>query len=274
MREENINFRIILRVALALLPALLGLTTPALIICAYDIAFSLILFGQGTCVIASLSAVLLSMLYCGLFGASAQMQGLFLGIEAVLCGVACGYSVTEKKNFYFGMWAATFGFLLPSCVNLYLVAGAKGQSVADFLTSSLLHEMRIQIDNVLVQAGLESGAFDSIINTIGKIIVMSIPSILVITSLIVGYIIMWIVCFALRKTPLNIKHSFSEIILPKAVPIFFIFAVVSSVLLSKADELYIGAALNSVIILGSLCDSILYGFFGSERRSYSVYRTM
>lgn len=251
MKEERINFGTILRIGLSLLPIILGLPVPAMVICSYNIAMSFLLCGPITCLVSSLSAICLSMLFYGIFGALGELQGLYLGVEAVLCALACVYAIHKKRGFYTGMWLASAGYLLPNCVNLYTHSAKAGQSIAQFLTEMPLEIARLQLEALGKQVGMQPDALADVFNLIAKMTVIVVPSMLVISSLLVGYAVMWFICAPLRKTPLRVEHSFAEIRAPRTAVICLVLSIAAAALIKNSTASY--ALLNIAIIFGSIC---------------------
>ena len=185
MNEERVNFGIVMRTAFSLIPLLFGLPTPAMVLCAYNISMSYMVCGPITAVASSLCTVCLSMVLCG------QLQGLYIGLQAVLCAAACIYAVRKKSGFYTGMRLAAAAYLLPSCADLYFSAKKAGESIADFLTKQPLELMKSQLHALCAQVGTGTESVDALLSVITKFTVMIIPSVLIISSTVIGYIIMW-----------------------------------------------------------------------------------
>lgn len=253
MREEKINFSIIIRIAMSLIPIFLGMPTIATIVCAYNIAMSLILIGPMTCLISSLCALFLSMLFCGFIAIGGEVQGLFISIEAILTGVVCAIMTVKRESFYKGVWLTAAAYLVPSYINVMQSAYKTGQSVADYLTLASFEQVKVSLAQTLSQLQLSEEALIDILDTIREITIMIIPSVLVIVSIVIGYAIMWYVNYSLRKLPIKNKteHSFSELRMPRIsiiilILIFALFFVSSS---EKMDYIFI----NMIVVLGGLC---------------------
>lgn len=254
MNEERINFGIVIRTALSLLPLLFGLSAPAMVLCAYNIAMSYIICGPMTAIAASLCTVCLSMVLCGTFGAAGQLAGLYIGIQALLCGAACAYSVKKRRSFYFGMRLAAAAYLLPSCTELYFSAKKAGLSIADFLTKQPVELMQSQLRALGAQVGVSTDAVAQAVSIVSDFIVMIIPSVLIISSMVIGYTVMWCVCAPLRKTPMKIDHSFSKLRTPKTVAVLLAAALAAAALSGNDTVTY--AAVNLAMIFSAVC------FFG------------
>ncbi len=254
MNRDKLNFRVILRIGFSLLPILFGMPTIAMVICAYNLAMSFVFCGPLTAFVSSLSAVCISMFFCSSYGVGAQLQGLFLAIEAILCAAACIYAVLFKKSFYPGVWLAAGGFLVPSFISLYNDAAKAGMSVAQYLTQLPLEMLRLQLESVpleLQQAGFNAVAVEKILEKVGEITVMVIPSMLILCSVVIGYIVVWSVTSQLRKLPFGIKHSFSHIRLPRSMVAVLALALILLVLGVWEELSYISA--NVFLVLIFLC---------------------
>lgn len=259
MKQERINFGVILRIALSLLPVLFGMTFPSMVLCSYHIVLSLLIFGPTTCVIGSLSTIGLSMVACGIFGAEGEIQGLYLGLQSVLCALGCIYAIIGRRGFFTGVWMAATGYFIPSYINIYTMAHSEGKSLAVFLTEMPVEMAKMQINMIAESANIDVSIINTAMEKLFELMTMIVPSILIVTSIAVGYIVMWVVCSPMRKPPFSeskiaIQHSFGEIKAPKPVSVLFILALVLMFLVKNETVVYVLA--NSAVILGSLC------FFG------------
>lgn len=233
MREEKLNFGIIIRIGISLLPLLFGYSLPAVIWCAFNIAMSFIAYGPMTSFVSSLCAVCISMFFCGLFGEGAKLEGLFISLQAILCAAACIYTVAGKKKFFSGVWLASIGYLIPSFLSAKNAASHFGQSVAQYLT-----ELPFQMSKAEIMAGLGdpslemyAGEIERILGHLHNSLMLLVPATLIISSVVVGYIIMWCVAARIRSLPIKFDHSFSEIKIPRLMILF----VAVSLILTLAD---------------------------------------
>jgi len=259
MKEERINFGVILRIALSLLPVLFGMTFPSMVLCSYHIVLSFLIFGPTTCVIGSLSTIGLSMMFCGMFGAAGELQGFYLGLQAVLCAAGCIYAIMGKRGFFTGAWLAAAGFLIPSYINMYTMAHSEGKSLAVFLTEIPIEMSKMQFDAMAQQTNIDMSVLSALMEKLFEFMTMIIPSILIVTSIAVGYIVMWVVCSSMRRPPFSdsqyaIKHSFGEITVPKTVSILAVITFVLTIVVKNEAVAYVLA--NAAVVFGSLC------FFG------------
>lgn len=250
MREEKIRFDIIWKILLSLLPILLGMPTLAAVLLAYHIAMSFLFLGPLTSLVASLSGVCISMLFCGAFGEGAKAQGLFLGIEAVACAAACVYTVIKKKGFYSGVWTASLAYLCVSFAQLSSLAFSAGMSVAEYLTSAPIELFRMQISLVGESEAL-SYNLENLIAVLEKVMQMVVPSVLVISSVLVGYAVMWLITVNLRKIPGGIAHSFATIKLPRTAVLLFLPLIVLFCLFPKGDAAYVFVNVLLVLTAGA-----------------------
>lgn len=251
MREEKIRFSIIWKIIMSLLPILFGMPTLAMVLCSYNIVMSFLFMGPLTMVVASLSGVGLSMFFCSSFGEGALLSGLFLGLEAVLCAIACIYTVVQKKGFYPGVFSSSLMFLLVSFTELMKQSQTAGMSAAEYLTSVPIELSRMQLAS-FSESGVNIPAetIEKLLSQLRELTVMIVPSVLVISSLAVGYAIMWLVVSNLRRIPGGMKHSFSEIRLPKITALIIVLAFILFVMNPKGSLSYV--FLNVLIILLAL----------------------
>lgn len=247
MRRDKLNLGVILRVMFSLIPILFGMPVFAVILCTYNIVMSFVVFGPLNAFVSALTATCLSMLLCGTYGEAAKLTGLFIALEAVLCSIACIYSAVIKKKFFFGVCLTSLGYLIPGFINLRMEAAEAGLSVIDYLVSAPMEMVRSQLGAVLSQTQ-QTEHIDAIIEITSNFTAMIVPSILIISSLFVGYVIMWSIAVQMRKHPQGIRHSFSEIRIPRtALPVLIISAV-SLIFLIKSDFMFVPVNLIMVII--------------------------
>ena len=128
-----------------------------------------------------------------------------------------------------------------------------GLSITDYLTKVPVESLRIQIESSLKEAGveIESLQLDKIFESVQNLVAMIVPAIIIVMSIIVGYIIIWCVCARLRKVPGAIQHSFSEIRIPRTMVI--IIALVIGLLFLDVEKTVNYVAVNLLMILLCLC---------------------
>jgi len=223
MRNDKLNFGVILRVMVSLIPLFLGLPTLGIIFCAYNLAMSYIVFGPLTAFVSSLCALCVSMLFAGSFGVAGELTGFVIGIQAVLCAAGCVYGYGHKRRFYFGLCLATVGVLLPQLLYTRYQAFSVGVSIAELLVpqADVVKMMMGEALNQLGSAGVEGSVIETVIDTVREITTMLIPSALIISSAMIAYGSMWSVAAQLRRFPaFGAVHSFSHIRLPKMMVAF------------------------------------------------------
>lgn len=253
MREEKLSFSIILRMGLSLLPILFGMPFAAMIWCSYNIAMSFIVIGPVTSVVSSLCAMCISMFFYGFYGEGAKIEGLFLALEAILCAGACIYTVNKRKDFFSGVWLATAGYLIPSVISLKTYAHNAGMSIADYLTKLPVEQLRenFALTNEQYALGLDTAVIEGLVGYIHSFVTMLVPSILVISSVIVGYAVMWTVCARMRSVMPEVRHSFSEILIPRVMII--VMAICITTFLFNINQTVNTITINVFTILLYLC---------------------
>ncbi len=251
MRQERVSFHIIWKILVALLPILFGMPTVAMVICAYNIAMTILCIGPVTALVASLCAICISMFFCGTYGETAKLQGLFIGLEAAMCGIVCAYAIIKKKGFYNGVLLAGGAFLLLSFTELYNVAAKAGMSVAQYLTGVPMELFRMQIAS-FTEGGVNIPVetIETLIDAIERVVVMIVPSILVISSLAIGYGVMWLVTAQMRRLPVGITHSFAKVRLPRTAVIIMVLSFALFFMSPQGKLSYI--FLNALMVLGAV----------------------
>lgn len=255
MRQERLNIGLFFRIGISLLPIIFGMPTVAMVFCAYNIAISFILCGPLTSVVSALSSVCISMFFFGIYGEGAKVQGLFVSLEAVLCAAACVYALIFRRNFFLGVWLAAAGFLVPSFASLRCEAAKMGLSVARYLTDMPVAIMKEQFNMFISQnkIQIDAGLFEKLIDTVHNLTIAIIPSMLVITSIIIGYVIMWLVSLHERRFRGGISKSFSHIRMTKSMLVFIAAAILVCVFNIHKSATYV--AMNIFLIMAGI------GFF-------------
>lgn len=224
INDEKIQFGTIIRILFSLFPLLFGMPTVAMVLCAYNIAMTFIMIGPVNAALGALSSVLISVLFYGMFSPGTDIQGVFLGAEAVLCAAACTYAAVKRKGFFTGVYMSAAAYLVLSVANLRMLSSKAGQSIADFLTAAPLEFLKSQAEAVSAGTAVSADNITKLIDYIGKITVILLPSVLVVSSVAVGYIVMWCVASSLKRTPLSMNHSFAQLKMPKSA--FFVMLAV------------------------------------------------
>lgn len=232
MREEKLGFGIILRIGVSLIPLLFGYSLPAVIWCAFNIAMSFIVYGPLTSIVSSLCAVCISMFFCSFFGEGAKLEGLFIALQAIMCAAACVYTVAGRKKFFHGVWLASIGYLIPSFLSVKNAASEMGLSVAQYLTDLPFQMTKAEIMAGMSDPALEmyTGEAEKILELLHYALMILVPATLIISSVVVGYVIMWCVTARLRTLPIRVEHSFSEIKIPRFMIAFTVLSLVVSLI--------------------------------------------
>ena len=250
MNKERINIGIILRMATSLIPLFLGMPTIATILCAYNIAMTFVVCGPISSIISGLGAVIISALFGGFLMPDGELYGLVIGIEAVLCAAAAIYAVVKNIGFFRGVWLASAGHLIPSFIYTYVLASKNGESVVGYMVSQPIKMLTESVKPALEEAASGIAAFDEIIEIVQNVTSMILPSVFMISSIVVGYIVMWAFNAGLRRAPIGYKHSFSTLIVPKSVVIVMLAALVLELTINtKLEYVFV----NVFVIMGGLC---------------------
>ena len=237
MKQERINFSIILRIALSLVPIFFGMPTVAVVLCAYNIAMTAVLIGPVTTLISSLCTVCFSMLFCGFIAPGGELHGLYNALEAVLAGLCAGIIIVKRESFFKGVWLSSAAYLIVSYANIMQASHKAGMSVAQFLTEASFQSMSMQLSAMLSEMKLDEAAIISVVELIKNTTIMIIPSMLILSSVLIGYAVMWFVKNSLNKLPLKekINHSFAHLRMPKVMVIILALSLVLSFVI-KSEE--------------------------------------
>ncbi len=264
MREDKLNFGILIRIFVSLLPILFGMPTVAAITCSYTVAMTFLTGGIVSTIACSLTGIAAAMfLSSSSYGEGGTLMGLMIGVQAVLCAGGGIIGLFKKKDFYKALFLATIGVLIPELIYLNSTAHAEGMSLAEMLVptvaelkeiiGSTFKSMPSDAQNLLLQQGL---SVDAVSELVRNFTVMVIPSALILVSMITAYIVMWAVTAHIRKYPNEKIHSFSKI---KLSPICSILAVVfTAALLFGAGQIN---SIVSVVLVNMLIILIAMAFF-------------
>ena len=252
MRKERLNFGVVLRTIVSLLPMIFGVPTLAIITCSYNIAMSFMVFGPLTTFATSLCTVCFSMFIGAGVGAGGELTALVIGLQAVLSALGCIYGYLYKKKFSIGMYWTAAGILIPEYLYAQYQASSRGLSVVQAMVPSA-EEMK----NVVYQAlsnlpedelGVLAPEINKVMNLINNFVSMLIPSVFIIISLVLAYVVMWAVSVQLRKLPVGMKHSFSKIKIPKTMTIVFLLVILILILTGVSEKLAIPASVTAVLL--------------------------
>lgn len=250
MNNERKGMFVIVKILLSFIPLLLGMPTISLILCACNIAAAAIFFGSFSAVVASVSAVLFSMLGYGMLFPAGELQGLFVGIEAVACGISAAFVILNRKNFYEGVWLGSISYLAVNSLNMYQISSEEGVSIAQYLTNLPIELAREQFGALFKEAGVSLDILENIIAVLEKYFVMIIPSVLVLSSVFIGYAVMWGSCALLRRTPFAYEHSFARMRMPRVSVVIMVLSLVLWIISMGTDVEYV--LVNILVIFAGL----------------------
>ena len=252
MRKERLDFGVILRTIVSLLPMIFGVPTLAIITCSYNIAMSFMVFGPLTAFATSLCTICFSMFIGAGVGVGGELMALVIGLQAVLSALGCIYGYLYKKKFSVGMYGVAAGILIPEYLYAQYQASSRGLSVVQAMVPSA-EEMK----NIVYQAlsnlpeaelGVLAPEINKVINLTHDFVSMLIPSVFIIISLVLAYVVMWAVSVQLRKLPVGMNHSFSRIKLPKTMKIVFLLVILILVLTGVSEKFAIPASVTAVLL--------------------------
>ena len=261
MREDKLSFAIIIRVLFSLLPILFGMPTVATIVCAYNIAMTFLAVGPLATTVSSLFAVAGAMFICSTVGVGGEVTGLVIGIQAVLAAVGCIIGLFKKRDFYKGLFLATGGILLPQIIYENSVAHSNGMRLADMLVPSIEDFNSIVAQTFetfpaeFISAAEQVGVTVEMVSQLSRnLMIMIIPSVIIVSSLAVAYILMWAVASPLRRMTNNQKiHSFSRIKIPCGFTIVSILATIYLLFFANsANSMVVTILLNMLIVISAI----------------------
>lgn len=257
MREDKLSFGLIIRIFVSLLPILFGMPTVATIICAYNIAMTFIAVGPLATTVSSLCAVAAAMFLSSSFGVEGELAGLVLGLQAVFCACGCIIGIFKKKDFYYGLILGSAGMLIPQLIYANSAAHSRGMSLADMIVpkteefreivSQSFATLPQEMNELMTLSGI---TVDSISQLMRSLTVMIIPSVLIISSMVTAYVVIWAVTAPLRKMHGERIHSFSKIKLSRICTVLSL-ALTAFLLyfMRGGNTVIITIALNMLIVI-------------------------
>ena len=263
MRRNILNFGVIARVLISLLPILFGMPTIATVFCAYNLAMSFIVFGPVTALVSALSAVCISMLFGSSYGPMTELSGLVWGIQAILCAVGCVYAIPHDKRFFQGMCISTMGVLVPQFLHLQYVANKAGLTVAQAIVpdiedvktvmSATFSQLSGEVEPE-IQAFINSGAIDEVVRIVHDTTTLLIPAVIITVSMVTAYAAMWLVSSQIRRMPVGNVHSFSHLKVSVLTSVVALIMIPVSVIgVKTGSELLTTATLNMLVVLLTMC---------------------
>lgn len=252
MRQEKLGFGVIFRVLISLLPILFEAPILATIMCAYNISMSFIVFGPLTAFVSSLSSICIAMFLGGTFGANGELAGFVLSIQAVLVSAGCIYGYLYKKRFSLGLALSTAGILIPQFLYIQHIASNEGLSIAQSIVPSVQDLVPIMTDTFTdMQVVVSAPEIYEIAVLVNKFAAILLPSIFIITSMVLAYIIIWSVSVQLRKLPIGMYHSFSLIKTPVVMSIVTVLSFIALRVIGYMNVSYevVSVIMNMFVIL-------------------------
>ena len=256
MRQEKLGFGIVFRMIISLLPIFFGMRSVVVILCAYNLVMSYVVFGPLTCTVSSLCAMVISMFLYGFsFGGSAQVTGLYMALISILCAVGCMQCIRRRVDFFRGVWIASMCALVPLYVWLLYISNQAGMSVSGYFasTTSELFKMAANIAAEQVPAEMNTVlvSLDEIAEYVSYLAGILVPAVVIILSVFIGYVTMWAVNAQLRRTDYPIKHKFSHIRIPLPMVLMLVLAIMLVYL--DLNEAVSTVALNICVIAAIFC---------------------
>ncbi len=260
MRQEKIGFGVIVRVFISFLPLLFGMPILSIIMCAYNISMSFIVFGPLSAFVSALSSICIAMLIGGTYGASGELSGLVLALQAVLASLGCIYGYLSKRKFSFGLTLCTAGILIPQFMYIQHTASLDGLSVAQAVVPSAKELFPVVSQTFTdMQITITAAEMNQISLLINKLAEMLLPSVFIVSSMVLAYVIIWSVSAQLRKLPFGMFHSFALIKLPR---IMILFAIMTTSFLFISENIPVSNGLLTVIINMSVILLVICFFAG------------
>lgn len=256
MRQEKLGFGVIIRMLVSLIPILFGMPIIAVLLCAYNLVMSYVVFGPLTCTVSSLCAMLISMLLYGFsFGDGAQITGLFMALISILCAMGCMQCIRRRVDFFSGVWIASLCALVPLYIWIDYISNEAGLSVSAYFSATVgeLFNMAgaIVMEQVPAGMGITQESFNVIAEYAAALAGVLVPGFVIVLSVFIGYVTMWAVNAQLKKTLYPIRHKFSHIRIPLPMSLMLILGIVISYLnLSGALN---AVALNVSVIISVFC---------------------
>ncbi len=248
MNDTNGGALPLTRIMIALLPLLFGAPFLSYFLCAWNVTMAVILGGPARGGLTGAITAALTAAVCALGGLGAA-YGALMAAQILLVSTACAVCVLTRRPFSAGLTACSAAYGLIQLAELKLQAEQAGLSIAESLLSGLNGPLRESFTAAIEQSGLDASLADRFFSAAQTAVRSSIPSAIVIISLVGGYSVMWAVSHTLRETPLSNGHSFSNI--RPGLPAALYAAVMAALLLVKNEGVRI-VAVNGLIVFAFL----------------------
>ncbi len=211
MNENNYIMFLSMRLLISLLPLAMGWPLVAFCFCAYNLVMITVSRGGVYGGIVTAATALAGGLLCFVCGYGAAYGGFF-AMQLILSSSLCILATVKRMAFPAGLLFTSAGYGLGQALNLKQAAGSQGMSIVDYIFSGVEPAFDAA-GTAITQQGGDSSMYaslaQSMLDAMKDVVRGCIPSALIVTSLVAGYIVMWLVSKSLRGTPLDNGHSFS-----------------------------------------------------------------
>ncbi len=250
MKDNNYAMFMVTRMMVSLLPLLLGLPMLSFCFCVQNMVMNTVIKGEIYGGVSILVTSAIGGLVCAFCGYGAAYGGFF-ALQLALAAALCTFAAVTRRSFPTGLLLTSFGYGLGNILQLGYAANDAGLSVVDYMFSGVQEEldrMTASYETQLAASGVSvdvSKFMDMLSNGLRS----CVPAYIVINCILAGYLAMWMVSCALRRTPLNNGHSFAYIRL--SVPSVCFGAVMLALIFVPSDMVRL-VGVNGFIVFGAL----------------------
>ncbi len=192
-----------------MLPLLLGFPQISFCLCAFNAAMTIIGSGPVGGGIVEVISAAAAVIMCASVGLGVQ-YGIFLAMQIVLVSVVCAICMLTRRSFAIGLLACSTAYGVPSLLSMKTSADKAGLSITDSMFAGVNGAVK---ENYINSAGksVDPALAEKVFDLVEDALRTCMPAIVIISAIIMGYAVMWMVSRALRSTPLNNGHSFGNI---------------------------------------------------------------
>ncbi len=213
MKENNYILFLSVRLLISLLPLAFGWPLIAFCFCVYNLV--VITLNRG---LAFGGAVALGAAAAGGLLAAAMNGAAFgcaFALKIVLGALAAALAFAFRRSFAEGLLYTSAAYGIGEAISLKAAASEAGQSIADYVFSGIEPAFTMAADSLAKStdpaAQIYMAYAQRLMDGIAEFFRLCVPSALIISSLIAGYVVMWLISRTLRGSVLDNGHRFSEI---------------------------------------------------------------
>ncbi len=179
-------------------------------------------------------------------------------LMSVLPGMVAGFVLGKKKNFFSALFATCIAVCVGWMFELFVLSTFAGQGIDSIFEQSMnmTAEVMKPLKDVMTQSGITFGNMsaeeflDFFVESIGKLMRLYFPTIIIISSMVEGYIILRVCAFAIKRTRIAEIDvvPFSEMKAPRSMCFVGVLCYFAG-MFTSVDSAFGALLANAVFIL-------------------------